>query len=76
MVRAQKGDTVTFARCLTKEPARSGVVESVLSKGTPDEIYVVRMGERSFMVKPSDVEVAAITISRKKSKSKPKSRKK
>lgn len=79
MVKSKKGEIVTFARCLNKELPRSGVVESVVNKGMPDEKYVVISEGRSLIVKPSDITSSAEDIIklRKKSKSaKPKSRKK
>ena len=73
MVRASKGETVSFDKCIKREH-HTGVVESVLGKGTVDESYVVRLENgNSVVISPRDVESSMLSLRRKnptKSKSK------
>lgn len=65
-MKSSKGETVTFTRPFT------GIVESVIDKGTPNEKYVVRTERnQSLIIYPKDIIDSGIALRRSKLSKKP-----
>jgi len=64
-MKSSKGETVTFVKRFT------GIVESVVERGTPGEKYVVRTPDGgSLIIYPKDIVDSGIALRRKSPKAK------